>query len=319
MDMQHSSRRQFIKTSALGGAAVGISAAANGANAADKQVADPVYRPFAQIENGDQRFRGIATGANEFVYLVGETNLMIHDQFLTRVMSVELDRPARCVTIRDDGALIIGFRDHVRIYSADGERLATFESLGKQAGVTGVAASGADIFVADAGQRTVWRLDDTGAVVGKIKPGASGFDTPRDFLSVSIGADGLVHVNNPGRHRVEAYTFDGERVSAWGDHSRHIEGFGGCCNPVSLSTMVNGRVVTAERGQPRVKLYDKDGGFVTEVMGPEYFEENRAVAMNDQNEGCRTGGLDVSVGANGSIWVLDRATSNVWGMELDEG
>ncbi|MHC4994700.1 MAG: twin-arginine translocation signal domain-containing protein [Planctomycetota bacterium] len=313
MDQHPSSRRQFLKTSALGGAAVGLGVASSGATASTQKA--PVFRQSVRIHPDDLKFRGITAGAHGEVYLVGDRVLEGYDHEGHRIVEIELDRPGRCVAIRDDGALLVGFRDHVRVYHTSGERLTTYPSLGKQAGITGIATSGDNVFVADAGQKTVWRLDHTGAVVNKIQPGPNGFSTPRDFLSVSIGDDGLVHVNNPGRHRVEAYTFNGQRVATWGDHSRHIEGFGGCCNPVSRSAMSGGQIVTAERGQPRVKLYDKHGAFVTEVMGPEHFEESRAVAMNDQDPTCRTGGLDVATGADGMIWVLDRATSKVWGME----
>ena len=35
-------------------------------------------------------------------------------------------------------------------------------------------------------------------------------------------ADGLLWVVNPGRHRLEAYTFDGDLQSYWGEESLGI-------------------------------------------------------------------------------------------------
>jgi hypothetical protein len=57
---------------------------------------------------------------------------------------------------------------------------------------------------------------------------------PSACLDVEIAPDGLLRVNNPGRHRVETYTFDGDLELFWGRPSAAIDGFCGCCNPVNL-------------------------------------------------------------------------------------
>ncbi len=66
----------------------------------------------------------------------------------------------------------------------------------------------------------------------------------------------------------------GELEFAWGKPSAGIEGFCGCCNPVGLAMLPDGRCVTCEKGLPRVKVYSTEGVFESVVAGPETFPEN---------------------------------------------
>ena len=74
-----------------------------------------------------------------------------------------------------------------------------------------------------------------------------GFIVPSPFLDVMIHRDGLLRVNNPGRHRVEAYTFDGDLEGAWGKPTAAIEGFCGCCNPIAIAAWPTGGSSLARR------------------------------------------------------------------------
>ena len=94
-----------------------------------------------------------------------------------------------------------------------------------------------------------------------------GFIVPSPFFDVKLGDDGLIRVTNPGRHQIETYTTAGEFVSAWGQASAALEGFCGCCNPIHLVLLPNGRTVTCEKGLPRVKVYGPGGAFECVVAG----------------------------------------------------
>jgi hypothetical protein len=136
-----------------------------------------------------------------------------------------------------------------------------------------------------------------------------GLIVPSPFLDVIIHRDGLLRVNNPGRHQVEAYTFDGSLEGAWGKPTAATEGFCGCCNPIGLAALADGRIVTCEKGIPRVKIYSAGGEFESVVAGAESFPEN-ALACNDLND-CIHGGLDAAVDSGGRIYILDLVAGNV--------
>jgi len=176
--------------------------------------------------------------------------------------------------------------------------------------LTSIAVSKKDVFVADAGNRIVIHYDTAGNVInhiGKkdIDKNIPGFVIPSPYFDLAVGHDGLLRVVNPGRHRIEAYTFDGDLEFWWGQFSSSIEGFCGCCNPVNFAILEDDSFVTCEKALVRVKIYDPEGTFVGVVAGPEQFVEGGAAGVSEFGTGSQAGAFDVAVDAEGQIFVLD--------------
>lgn len=212
--------------------------------------------------------------------------------------------PVRCATVSSDSAVYVGLTDQVCELDASGKVLSNLKVAGKRPLVTSVAAHDNDLFVADAANRVVLRLNRRGEVlnvIGKKDSARSipGLVLPSPFLDILLGTDGLLWVTNTGRHWVEAYTFDGEREYSWGEPSNGIRGFCGCCNPVHLAQMPDGRFITSEKGLPRIKVYSGRGDFVGVIAGAEQFG---AYLDNPQ---AKPLGLDVAVGSDNRIFVAD--------------
>lgn len=130
------------------------------------------------------------------------------------------------------------------------------------------------------------------------------FVVPSPYFPIAMGPDGLLRVSNPGAHRVEAFTLDGHLELAWGKPSERIEGFCGCCNPAHLAVLPDGRIVTAEKGIPRVKVYSAEGTFEGVVAGPESLSPNLAAAT-ETREDLRLHPVSVAADSRGRILVLD--------------
>jgi sugar lactone lactonase YvrE len=173
------------------------------------------------------------------------------------------------------------------------------------------------VFVADAGNRIIWRYDHSGNVKGRIgeknaERRIPGFIVPSPFFDVKVARDGLLRVTNTGRHQVELYTPEGDLELSWGRPGAAIENFCGCCNPIATAPHKDGRLVTLEKGIPRVKVYTAKGVFESVVAGPESFAENAKVCgPND----CTLGGLVAAVDAKGRIYILDLVVGNIRVME----
>jgi hypothetical protein len=213
-----------------------------------------------------------------------------------------------------DGTIFVGLRDHVEVFDAKGQRRAIWESLGKKSWLTALAVSESDVFAADSGNRVLLRYDKSGKLVSRIgeknkEHDVPGFVIPSPYLDVEIARDGLLRVNNPGRHRVEAYTFRGDFEGAWGKPAMAIDSFCGCCNPIALALLPDGRFVTCEKGLPRVKIYSDQGRFESVVARTESFPEN-AKACTDLND-CTHGGMDAAVDSEGRIYILDFVTEDI--------
>ena len=182
--------------------------------------------------------------------------------------------------------------------------------MGEDAVLTSIAVSKSDVFVADAGNRVVLRYDTAGKLIKSIgrkdeNRNIPGFVIPSPYFDLAIGSDGLLRVVNPGRHRIEAYTFDGDLEFWWGQFSTSIEGFCGCCNPVNFAILEDDSFVTCEKGLIRAKIYDPDGKFVGVVAGPEQLVEGGASRVCTTTAECQAGGFDAAIDMQGRVLVLD--------------
>jgi hypothetical protein len=246
------------------------------------------------------------------LYVAGGRQVAAVDESGAVVSRWKFGGEVRGIVVRD-GLLYAALRDRVEAQDAQGMRVALWDALDGKAHLTGIAVGTNDVFLADAGNRVVRRHDRSGKLLHLIgqknqERGIPGFIVPSPFFSVALGADGLVRVTNPGRHRVELYTPEGDLELAWGRPGAAIENFCGCCNPIDLAMLPDGRTVTFEKGIPRVKVYSATGAFEGVVAGAESFAENAQVCgPND----CTLGGLDGVVDERGRVWILDFVTGQV--------
>ncbi|MCX6928810.1 MAG: hypothetical protein NT154_37200 [Verrucomicrobia bacterium] len=260
--------------------------------------------------------RHIVIGPEDTVYIAAGNSVSVLDREGTRTNDIGLGTSVRCVAVAGDGTIYVGVRDHVEVLDPKGKRLATWQSLDKRAWLTGLAVGENDVFAADAGNRVVLRYDKSGKLVGRIgernkERNIPGLIVPSPYLDVVLGRDGLLRVNNTGRHRVEAYTTSGDLEFAWGKPSAGIEGFCGCCNPIGLALLPDGRYVTCEKGLPRVKVYSHEGAFESVVAGTETFPENAKATFVKGTEDCRLGGLSGAVDSQQRIYILDLVANDV--------
>jgi hypothetical protein len=260
--------------------------------------------------------RRIVIGPEDRVYVAADNAVSVLDRDGARVMEVGLGAAARCVAVAGDGTIYAGVRDHVEVFDRKGKRLAAWDSPGKRTWFTGLAVGENDVFAGDAGNRVVLRYDKSGKLAGRIgeknkERNVPGLILPSPYLDVKLAHDGLLRVNNTGRHRVEAYTPSGDLEFWWGKPSNAIDGFCGCCNPIGLAVLPDGRCVTCEKGLPRVKVYSPEGEFESVVAGAESFVENANATFVKGTEDCRLGGLDAAVDSQQRIYILDLVANDV--------
>jgi len=277
------------------------------------------YEETGTFSTGLQEARGLRIGPEEKVYIAGDQVVRAFEPDGKKVSEIALDAPPRCVFAAPEGDLFIGYRDHVTVHDAKGKMKASWGNFAEGAILTGIAATEEDVFLADAGNRIVLRFDRSGKEVcriGQKDPSRNipGFVVPSPFFSLAIAADGLLRVANPGRHLIEAYTFDGDLEFSWGKASMAIDGFCGCCNPVNFAVLPDGKFVTCEKGIPRVKIYDTEGNFEAVVAGFERFEKDWAALAEGTGREAR--GMDVAVDSKGRVFILNVYSSEVMIMQM---
>jgi hypothetical protein len=204
----------------------------------------------------------------------------------------------------------------VEVFDAKFQAVATWEPPTTKSWFTGLSVAANDVYVADSANRVVLRYDRSGKLIGRVgqkskERNIPGLIVPSPYLDVKLGLDGLLRVNNPGRHCVEVFTPNGDLEFSWGKPSASIEGFCGCCNPVGLALLLDGRCVTCEKGLPRVKIYSADRTLDCVVASSELFHENsRAGLVSTRSDGT-LGGLDAAVDSQGRIYILDLVAGDV--------
>ena len=264
----------------------------------------------AAIDTGFKDSRALVVDSDGGIFVAGDKAIRIFDKNGAVLGEIGLDESPGCLVLAAGGTMYIGMKDHVQVYDTEGKRLARWERLGDDAVLTSIAVFKNDVFVADAGNRIVLRYGADGRLISRIGKkdtdrNIPGFVIPSPHFDLAVGHDGLLRVVNPGRRRIEAYTFDGDLEFWWGEYSVAIEGFCGCCNPVNFAIFDDESFVTCEKGLERVKIYDADGAFVGVVAGPEQLSKDGHPHPCDRPADCQDGGFDVAVDSAGRIFVLD--------------
>lgn len=262
------------------------------------------------IQTGFSEAHGIAVDSDDSIYVAGDRAIRVFGQNGNLLREIELADAPRCLAVAIDDTIYAGLKDHVEVYNAQGQRQASWDSLGSDAILTSIALMKDNIFVADAGNRIIVHYDRAGNMlktIGEKDPERNipGFVIPSAYFDLAVSGDGLLRAVNPGRLRIEAYTMDGDFEFSWGRSSMDIDGFSGCCNPVNIAVLPDGGFVTCEKGLVRVKVYDSEGRFGGVVASPGQLVEDGEHKICILPEQCQAGGFDVAVDSEGRVFVLD--------------
>lgn len=312
--MSHDSqktRREFLSRTATGAIAIGAVGGTQLFASPKSTSKKRVPEMKVLLKTKASKARKIATGPDNKIYIAADRSILVYGANGKALQTISLSRPARSLAVKNNGDILVGIFDHVEIFASNGKKIAIWKSPQAGAIIAGIAVDSKEqIFIADAGLGKVWKYSSQGEKLSEIQSNKT-LNAPAEFFSIAIDSQDNLVINNPSRHRVETFSNAGKNLKTWGEKSRKISGFSGCCNPVSLASLPNGKIITAERGQPRIKMYSPEGKFESLVAGPELFKSNAKASAFDQKQGCQTGGIDLAVNSSQELLVLDRVTGIV--------
>lgn len=273
--------------------------------------ADTMSSPYSEklfISSAMSEINAVTCDKKGRIYVAGKDSLQVFDLRGKLLQTTRLQGTASCISFSEYGNLLIGMQDHLEIYNTDGKQLGKWSSFGPNTFISSVGAIGKDIFIADAGEKIVYRYTEDGKLINKIgqkDPATSvpGFVIPSPYFDLAPDADGNLWVVNPGLHEFEKFSPEGKLLTRWNKTGMDIKSFCGCCNPSHMAILPGGGFVTSEKAIERVKIYDTGGNFVCVVALPDQFDEG-------------TRGIDLSVGPNGEIIVLDPVRRQIRIFEL---
>lgn len=295
----------------------------------DAQRVDPKlirFRQTAEYPVPLAELRALTVGIDSRIYVAGDSAVCILAVDGKKAAEIALPAPATCLAVArggevpadgktpdsvraEDLRLYVGLGDHIEVFTMAGKPLARWKASGERSLLTAIAVQEPDAWVADAGKRIVWRYRTDGTRIGSLGTrdaarGIQGFIVPSPYFDLALSPDGLLRVTNPGWHRVEAYTAEGDLELFWGKSGLGIASFCGCCNPAHLAVLPDGRIVTAEKGLVRVKVHAADGTFESVVAAPEQLASNPEM-VEETRPDHRLPVFDVAADAAGRVWVLD--------------
>lgn len=261
----------------------------------------PVSTPAA----AERGLTSIGIDPNHLVYLGGPFGVRVTKPEGEILRQWPTSQPVSALALDSQGIVYAAYERRVEKFDSEGKSLLTWGAGGCEGDdfgfVTGIAVTGDNVFVADAGSRAVYRFDSAGTLLNTITgkgPGdkEKGFILPGPNLDCDTLGE-VLYVNNPGRMRVETYDFTGNLLGSWGQSGIKEAEFPGCDNPTNLAVFPDGRVAVSQKGQPCVKVFDSKGVFLA------------CFGQNQFSDSAR--GIDLAVDKAGRIYAIDPLTETV--------
>jgi len=253
---------------------------------------------FAGKGNRDHQFarslRGLAVDSEDRLYAVGDEAVKVYDTGGSLLARWPTGVAGYSVAACGD-EVWVGQAGQVEIFSTEGRLRDTWRD-GEHLGlVTAIGFTGGDVLLADAAARCIRRFERGGRFLNNIgdQHRKGGFHIPNGVVDFAVDAEGVVHVANPGMHRVESYRPDGELLGRFG-HFDGVDpaGFPGCCNPTNVALGRAGQIFVTEKAGPRAKVYDAEGTFLEVIAAEEAFDAT-----------CKN--MDLAVDSRGRVYVAD--------------
>ncbi len=274
------------------------------------------YRQARILGEGDftQALRGLAVaagvgpaleeGSPAAIFAAGDSQVAVFDPEGRSLSRWDTEHPGYSIAVHPEGSVWVGQGGQIEIFDSAGARLDVWRDPERFGLVTAIGFTAGGVLAADAVARCIRHVGRDGSFRNNIgdQHRKGGFHIPNGVVDFAVDFEGVVHVANPGMHRVERYTPAGELLGhvgrfGGGDPDRFPQRgtdvtFPGCCNPTNVTVAADGRVVVTEKAGPRAKVYDPEGRLLAVVAAGETFDPG---AKN----------MDVATDEKGNVYVAD--------------
>jgi streptogramin lyase len=238
--------------------------------------------------------RGVWVDRQGNLLTAGDSQIRVYSPAGALLRRWNTAKPALAVGADDAGRVYAGEAGQIEVFDPAGKLLESWRDNEKLGEVTAFGFHKDNVLAGDARGRAIRRFRKTGEYLNSIGDAGrmKGLLIPNGVVDFSVDGAGIVHTANPGKHRVERYTLEGELLGHIGRFDGiDPAGFPGCCNPTNVSLGPQGQVFVTEKAGPRVKVLAADGQLVA-VIATNVFDPN-----------CKN--MDIAVDPRGRVYVAD--------------
>jgi hypothetical protein len=241
-----------------------------------------------------QALRGIALDKQDRLYAAGDSEVKVFDAAgeLMRRWSTAL--PPYSVAANADGSVWVGQTGQIEIFDGGSKLVRTWKDGAHLGCVTSIGFLKDWVLIGDAAKRCIHRFETSGKFlnsIGKDNP-LGGLRIPNGVVDFGVDPQGMIQVANPGKHRVERYSSEGDLLGHMGKFTGpDPTGFSGCCNPTNVAVAGPDLLCVTEKAGPRIKIYDYAGKLLAMI-------ESSGFDPGTKN-------MDVAVDGRGHIFVSD--------------
>jgi sugar lactone lactonase YvrE len=237
--------------------------------------------------------RGITVDAQDQIFAVGDSEVKVFDSKGALNRRWSTSQPGFSIAVEGE-IVYTGQEGQLEIYDNSGKLLDSWRDPERLGLVTAIGLLSDHVLIADTRDRCIRRYDKKGTFLNNIgkENRRHGFLIPNGAVDFAVDDQGIIHAANPGKHRVERYTPEGDLLGHFGRFDgRDPKGFPGCCNPTNVTVTDGGLVYVTEKAGPRAKVYDAEGKLLA-VIATDVFDLN-----------CKN--MDVAVDSRGRVYVVD--------------
>ncbi len=242
-----------------------------------------------------EALRGIALDKQGRLYAAGDSEVKVFDTEGALVRRWPAALAPHSVAVAADGAVWVGQTGQIEIFNAEGKPRRVWKDGARMGRVTSLGFFNGFVLVGNSAERCIHRFDATGKFLNTIAKNnpLEGLHIPNGVVDFGIDAHGVIHVANPGKHRVERFSLDGALLGHMGKFTGpDPTGFSGCCNPTNVAVAGLNLLCVTEKAGPRAKIYDYAG---------------QLIAIIDAGFDPLTKNMDVAVDGRGRVFVSDTA------------
>jgi hypothetical protein len=255
-----------------------------------------------------QALSGIALDREGCLYVLGDSEVKVFDGAGAFMRRWPTALPPSSVAAASDGSVWVGQAGQVEIFSDTGNLLRTWKNSTYLERVTSIGFINDFVLIGDASMRCIHRFDTEGRFLNSIGNDnwLRGLRIPNGVVDFGVDSQGVIHVANTGKHRVEHYSQAGQMLGHMGKFTGpDPTGFSGCCNPTNVAVAGPDLLCVTEKAGPRAKIYDFEGKLIAMIESSEF------------DPGAKN--MDVVVDARGHIFISDPAKLAVFEFEPNGG